>query len=691
MSRLPTFEMVGIAVIGVLFLIVILRSLRNIGETEIGLPIKRFGVSLPKEQVLAFRGEAGYQADLLKPGWRFKLWPIYSVEKHPLVQVPPGEIGIVIAQIGDKIPIGYRSGIYKPEFGQFTDANAFIDGGGQKGVQRPVLPPGATLVIHPVAFMVVTASGIYGVPVDEELKRKYASRGGLTHEDFNLSPEQCMQVRIQPQPRTSTKSIKVKDRGTGKEQFVQEEVSSVVDMIGIVTTHEGPPLHGSDIACRLGGFEDMGDPRLTDPIERIEKLLGSQNDRHQSYQDFQDFLDAGGKIGLQHDPLLRGTYNLNPYLVSVEAVPMLVVEQGEVAVIKSYVGLSEKDTSGKDFKFGAIVPPGHRGIWQVPIRTGKYPLNPYCYKPEIVPTQILTLNWAEGVSGAHQLDANLSPIEAVSREGFKFTLDLVVQIHVGNEEAPRVISMVGTMQNLVTDVLQAAVGNHFRDKLQSLPAVKFIEERKAVQEEAAAHIREKLSEYEVETPAVLIQDVILPEELVTVLKAREIANQRKATYTMEMEAEKIRIAKEAATGRADQQKELAKSEVGITINENNARARKAEADGESTYIQSIGNAAGAKIRSEGMALAEALAQQQAALGPHNTALVNIFKSISDGRIQITPQVQVGAGSVLDALLGVAAKRVVDGGSVTGLITAKDKPPEDNGDTGSAPGDRTPKA
>jgi len=378
-----------------------------------------------------------------------------------------------------------------------------------------------------------------------------------------------------------------------------------------------------------------------------------------------------------------------PPPVSVEIVPMLVVEQGEVAVIKSYVGLSEKDTSGKEFKFGAIVPPGHRGIWQVPIRTGKYPLNPYCYKPEVVPTQILTLNWAEGVSGAHQLDANLSPIEAVSREGFKFTLDLVVQIHVGNEEAPRVISMVGTMQNLVTDVLQAAVGNHFRDKLQFLPAVKFIEERKAVQEEAAAHIREKLSEYEVETPAVLIQDVILPEELVTVLKAREIANQRKATYSMEMEAEKIRIDKEAATGRADQQRELARSEIGIRINENNAQARKAEADGEATYIESIGNAAGAKIRSEGTALAEALAQQQAALGSQNTTLVNIFKSISDGRIQITPQVQVGSGSVLDALLGVAAKTVLEDRGVTGLLEGRAKPKDDGG--GKGPPERSPEA
>ena len=46
--------------------------------------------------------------------------------------------------------------------------------------------------------------------------------------------------------------------------------------------------------------------------------------------------------------------------------------------------------------------------------------------------------------------------------------------------APKVISMVGTMQNLVNEVLQAVVGNYFRDTLQGMAAVQFIENRAAV-------------------------------------------------------------------------------------------------------------------------------------------------------------------------------------------------------------------
>ena len=53
-----------------------------------------------------------------------------------------------------------------------------------------------------------------------------------------------------------------------------------------------------------------------------------------------------------------------------------------------------------------------------------------------------------------------------------FRIDLQVQIHVPDTQAPKVISMVGTMQNLVNEVLQSAVGNHFRNTLQDLEAVR---------------------------------------------------------------------------------------------------------------------------------------------------------------------------------------------------------------------------
>ena len=102
-------------------------------------------------------------------------------------------------------------------------------------MQRPVLPPGTLVPIHPVAFLVVTRREVYGLPVAPELRA--LSRGGesLSPAAFGLSADQLGLIRIEPQPRGPN--------------------GETVDTVGIVTTFEGEPLQSGDIASRLG---DLG-------------------------------------------------------------------------------------------------------------------------------------------------------------------------------------------------------------------------------------------------------------------------------------------------------------------------------------------------------------------------------------------------------------------------------------------------
>jgi uncharacterized membrane protein YqiK len=340
---------------------------------------------------------------------------------------------------------------------------------------------------------------------------------------------------------------------------------------------------------------------------------------------------------------------------------MLVVNQGEVAVIKGFVGLPTLDTSGAEFKFGSIVRPGHRGIWEEPLRTGKYAINPRVYAAEIVPTFILTLNWANAASQAHDLDARLEPIVGKSREGFIFTIDLQVQIHVSDTKAPKVISMVGTMLNLVNEVLQSAVGNHFRNTLQDLEAVRFIETRREVQGSAFTAVSEYLAAYDVETRGVYIQDVVFPQELVEVLTRREIANQERTTYVEQERAETARVEVEKARGTADMQAQLAAAQVSVDISTNQARAREAAANGEAAYVrltgqaeadrtQAIGLAEARATEALGLAKAAGYQAQREAIGDVPTALVAVAGAVADGHIDIMPDVLVtGGGGALDGL------------------------------------------
>ncbi|MDO8389994.1 MAG: SPFH domain-containing protein [Actinomycetota bacterium] len=671
---------IGIVLLVVILIatLIILRSLHSIGPSQIGLVNKRLARrSLDEGNPVALHGEAGYQARLLMPGLRFKLWPIYAVSKHPWVQVPAGEIGVVIAQVGQAVKIGAKSAEYKPEFGNFANLAAFLEHGGQKGVQRPVLQPGTLVPIHPAAFLVITASRVYGMPVSTELQYLNRTREGLTAAAFGLNPAQLLVTVIGPRDRT--------------------------DMVGIVTTLEGEPLPSGDIASRLGGFTDVVAMQAANAAdaEIVDLLLGSKNTLHNNYQDFQAFLAHGGRIGLQHDTLLYGAYLLNPFLVSVEMVPMLVVRQGEVAVMKAFVGLPTLDTSGKEFKFGSIVQPGRRGIWQEPLRTGKYAINPRIYAAEIVPTSILTLNWATASSQAHNLDASLSPIEGKSREGFVFHIDLQVQIHVSDSKAPKVISMVGTMANLVNEVLQSAVGNHFRNTLQRLEAVRFIETRDEVQNAALEAVTRYLATYDVETKGVYIQDVVFPVELVKVLTEREIANQEKATFHEQREAQLARIEVEKARGTADMQGQLATSQVSIEINRNTAEARAEQARGEAAYVETTARAEATKVevlgkadasrievvglaeaskvqnvgaaeasRAEAVGLAEAKAAealglaraegfeaQKEALGSAATTIVAAINAIAEGGVNIMPEVLVAGGGSLDGLAAALIRRL----------------------------------
>src|SRR5438309_11926450 len=100
MSGLLAFLLFAVALLVAAALVeIVWRSIVVIGPAQVGLVVKRFSSGHNRTDTpIAFDGEAGYQADLLMPGVRVKLWPKYAVHKYPWVQVPAGQIGVVISQ-----------------------------------------------------------------------------------------------------------------------------------------------------------------------------------------------------------------------------------------------------------------------------------------------------------------------------------------------------------------------------------------------------------------------------------------------------------------------------------------------------------------------------------------------------------------------------------------------------------------
>lgn len=84
-----------------------------------------------------------------------------------------------------------------------------------------------------------------------------------------------------------------------------------------------------------------------------------------------------GQKGIQEDVLGEGRYFLNPILYDREILPVAVIPPGKVGLVTSKIGA---DLPAGEF----LANPGQKGIWHSVLGPGKYRLNPYGYKIDIV-------------------------------------------------------------------------------------------------------------------------------------------------------------------------------------------------------------------------------------------------------------------------------------------------------------------
>src|SRR5947208_423685 len=253
---------------------------------------------------------------------------------------------------------------------------------------------------------------------------------------------------------------------------------------------------------------------------------------------------------------------------------MVQIPIGYVGVVISFVGKAHVEVSGLEFKHGDLVNTGHKGVWVTPLYPGKHPINTRVMKIELVPTTNIVLNWATRTE-AHHYDEKLSSITVRSKDGFAFNLDVAQIIHVGALDAPKVISRVGSMQNLVDHVLQPIVGNYFRNSAQDYTVLDFLSARSHRQSEAAAHIREALSAYDVQAIDTLIGDIHPPGELMQTQTDRKIAEEQRKTYEVQEAAQVQRQQLVRQTSLADIQQQVVASEQGVNSAEDRRRARRA--------------------------------------------------------------------------------------------------------------------
>lgn len=612
-------------------------------DDSIGTVTKKFVLfgarrELPPGRIVAVLGEAGLQADTLAPGLHCFLWPWqYTVALIKFTVVPDGQVGVVEACDGQPLPDG-RVLARHVACDNFQDARAFLAGGGERGLQMSIVPPGAwrinpllfTVHLEPMTVVEPGAIGVVeardGAPLSGgrvigrqvacdsfQDAQAFMARGGQRGPQMSIIPQG--KYRINP------RLFKVS----------RAPVLDVPDnKLGIVTTREGAPLATGEIA-------------------------GAEVPGHNQYQDPQAFVDGGGTKGLQEQVLLAGRYFINPMFATVEIVDMTEVPIASVGVVVSFVGKPGQDVTGADFRHANMVRRGEKGVWVDVLDPGKYAINCYTHKVRVVPTANVVLNWATGKTEAHKLDANLSTITVRSADGFTFNLDVSQIIHIPRNDAPKVIARFGSMEALVTQVLEPTIGNYFRNAAQNSDVIDFLRKRTERQAEAKLAIARALKDYDVGAVETLIGDIIPPPDLMKTLTDRKIAEQEKVTYNTQMEAQGVKQQLEQATALARTQAQVVDAERKVAIAEFSAQAAVKTADGaaqakkinagaDAEVTRLNGQAEAGRTLAVGQAEATVIKQKIDSMESGNYAIVQVAQALAAACVRLVPDVLVAGGT-----------------------------------------------
>ena len=565
-----------------------------------------------KDSIIALHGEAGYSPNLLRGGIHFKSPLMFKVHKYPLITIPQGQIAYIFARDGKPLAPTQTLGMVIPEANNFQDVNGFLCNGGQRGPQRGILREG-TYAINLAQFIVITPNDIKAIFTGSKGERtELASMQQTLIERNAFSPVIIM--------------------GKGNESS---------DVMGIVTVHDGASLQDGEI------------------------IAPNVGDEHASFQDPEKFLLLGGRRGKQIQVLTDGTYYINRLFATVEYRPKTVVPIGFVGVVVSFYGKEGVDTTGSDYKHGELVAVGCKGVLEKPLMPGKYAFNTDAGKVVLVPTTNIILKWNRSEIGSHKYDENLTEVDIITKDAFEPSLPLSVVMHIDYKQAPWVIQRFGDISMLVNQSLDPLVSAYFKDVAQTKTLIELIQERSAIRERAVAEMRDKFQKYNLQLEEVLIGTPKSPtsdiqiENILTQLRERQIAEEKKITYQKQQQAAESEKSLREAQAVAEQQSFLTKSKIQIDIERNSGAALASKAEQEASQIIALAKANATKVTLEGeaeaskesnigLAKARAIDAQVKAYGGAEYRVIQevtdkLADAIKNSKVDIVPKTVVNMG------------------------------------------------
>ena len=375
---------------------------------------------------------------------------------------------------------------------------------------------------------------------------------------------------------------------------------------------------------------------------RPDQFLGDafSPERELEMLDAQYFLTHAGQRGPQTTILTPGIYRLNTYLWDVTIKDATDVVEGSVGVVKSNVidsvhfgnlnaekpssceqktvstnasgeAVAAKEPKSDEGRLAAIlVPVGCIGVWEKALQPGRYYVNEAAYKVTMMSTRVQTWEFKGGYKKRY-IDLSLDQAGNLTQtprsedikkpdnaadpavtpfvEGWLVPLELRVLAQVTPDNAPFVVSSVGTLKDIEDNIMVPTIRSIVRNVVgaQGRHVLDLADNRAKLEHAVEDAIRPEGLRAGIVIKEVKFGDPALPPELLISRLRQQLADQLQVTYQQEQKAQTQRIETEKARATAEQQHQLVEALIGVQVAEQNKNAAKLRGEGQKLELEEV--------------------------------------------------------------------------------------------------------
>jgi len=232
-----------------------------------------------------------------------------------------------------------------------------------------------------------------------------------------------------------------------------------------------------------------------------------------------EIIARDGTRGILRDVLGTGKHRINPYAYDVKLYDDITIKPGHVGVVTELTGddiLAPGGAKDADTGTGFLVKGGAKGVSPKILKEGTHRLNPFVYSVSIVNIQSQRFE----LSGA---DA----ISFLTLDGFTVNAEGTLEFNLDIDKVAMLSHEVGDMDDILQKIVLPAARGFSRIEGSKKNATEFIvgESRQAFQNSLEKYLQDVCKPWGVSLNSVLIRDIFAPQEVASIIRARELAVQ----------------------------------------------------------------------------------------------------------------------------------------------------------------------